>query len=237
MKYRLCVNIILVFSSFAFSQKQAFLYDWAQIMDLYNCTDNKQIEADYYMYESQESKKVYSTSHSIVKSKNDKLYQNIGDIITLMDSDYMVLVDHSESTILLDRSPRDYFNVISQINFDTSLQSIIKIEVLHSSYSTKKYRIYINNPEYEKMEFTFNKQTMHLIDISLFYSKEIALNEEKPDELSKPKLVIKYKPMIKVQEPFYTINANPYFSFDGKQIQAKNTCKKYQCIDNRVRFK
>ncbi|MBK6823031.1 MAG: hypothetical protein IPG87_08595 [Saprospiraceae bacterium] len=163
--------------------------------------------------------------------------KNIENIITLVDPEYMVLVDLNESTILLDRSPRNYFNLIGQINFDTSLYSITKIEVLHSSFPIKKYRISLSNMEYDKIEFTFNKQTYHLIDMSLFYSSEIALNEEKPDELSKPKLVIKYKPIIKVQEPFYTIVSNPYFSFDGKRIQAKNSYKKYHCIDNRIQLK
>jgi len=236
MKYILFIgNFIILFQN-SFSQRQEFLHDWSAVIEHYACTDNKQIEATYYMYSSHESNQVYSTSHSIVKSKNDKIYQNIDEIITLVDPEIMVLVDHNESTILLDRSPRNYFNVISQISFDTSLHSIPKIEILSLTNSYKRYRIYLRSKEYDKIEMGINPQTKHLIDITLFYSTEISLDEEKPDELSKPKLIIKYKPMIKVQEPFYTIRDNPFFSFDGNRIQAKNTYKRYQCIDNRIKL-
>lgn len=231
------IFIFQTVSILIFSQRQEFLRDWSAILEFYNCTDNMQIEAEYFMYESHVSNKVYSKSHSIIQFKNNKIFQNIENIITLVDPENMVLVDQSEATIPLDRSPSNYFNILRQLRIDTSLESITKIELVNHNSSLKKYRLYIDQGEHEKIEISFHPNKKYLTEIILFYSTDVALDDTKPDQMSKPKLVIHFKPLTKVVEPFYTIQSNPFFSFDGKTIKAKSAYRNYQCVDNRIKFK
>jgi hypothetical protein len=237
MKYRLSINIVLVFSSFAFSQKQSFLNDWRQLVEFYICSENKEIEADYILYETHTSKTVNSSTHSLIKSQGDQIHQEIEGMISIVNPEYMIYIDQEEKLILLDRSPKNFFNFIQMLQIDTSSVSKATVVLLKQSTTSKSYRLSFDNGIYEKIEINFHPYTYHLQKLIIYYATSEALDEEKPEQLTKPRMEINYKPLRKVQLPFYTVENNPFALFDGQTIKAKKTYQKYQCIDNRVKIK
>ncbi|MBV6474497.1 MAG: hypothetical protein JPMHGGIA_02821 [Saprospiraceae bacterium] len=238
MKLRfIIINLFWLHSFFVWSQNKAFHHDWKQLIEFYVCSESKEIEANYFLYETHTNKTVNSTTHSLIKSKGDQIHQEIEGMISIVNPEYMIYIDEEEKLILLDRTPKNLFNFIQMLQIDTSAFPKANIVLLKQSTTTKSYSLSFDNGIYEKIEINFHPSTYHLQKLIIFYATSEALDVEKPDHLTKPRMEIHYKPFRKVQLPFYTVDNNPFAIFDGQSIKAKKAYQKYQCVDNRIKFK
>lgn len=230
-----CILAILLFPIFGFTQKQAFLTDYKKICDMYFSQTNMEIHSTLNMYAGHTGKALISTSKSVVKINNKEIHQEIEGIITMVNPNFMVQVDKDDQYIILDRTPKSYFNNLWNLSLDQSMQMIENATLIKNTKSEKSYSIEFNYGEIEKSVICFHPTSNQVTSLILYYAIEDNYFDDEPDRTDKARLEISFQFIPKVTSEFYTLKDNPFCTFLNEKFVAKNAYKKYELIDNRIK--
>lgn len=229
------VLTFLLFPIFGYSQKQAFLTDYKKICDMYFNQSNMEVHSTLNMYAGHTGKALISTSKAVVKIKNKEIHQEIEEIITIVNPNYMIQVDKNDQYIILDRTPKLYFNNLWNLSLDQSMQMIENATLIKNTQNEKSYSIEFNYGEIEKCIISFHPSSFQVTSLTLFYAIEDNYYEEEPERMDKARLEINFRFIPKVASIIYTIKDNPFCTFHNETLVAKHGYKKYELIDNRIK--
>lgn len=237
MRLNYCIFIWLVLAGPASGQREAFLEDYKKISDNYFAMPHAEVRANYKLYAGHTGKKPVSTSSSVVKIKNREIHQEIENIITLANKDFMVMIDREDKTILFDQTPREFFNTLWSVNLQANQHAIKDVVKKEETAASRTYLLTFSYGEVEKMTIRYHPKTYKLISMELYYAKEDSYYDDEPDRKDKARLLIELNYTPYVSQGFYTIAENPYFVHQkNDKLKLKPAFNTYELIDNRIKL-
>lgn len=164
-----------------------------------------------------------------IKTNGIYKYTKTGNIETVQNKDYYVIVDHEDKQISLlgtmGQEPKPDERLI-MINLDSAIQSCTQVEFHKENKQQNSYTLVFPISEYQKVKIIFNKNTF-LIEKMILHYREA--EEYDDDSKFPPRLEITY----------YDIDTNPTFAEDtftsNRFLKKEN--KKYYCRDEYKGYK
>lgn len=190
------------------------------------------IVSDYKLYATHDTTVVMSKAHAETYISEKDYYQHIEGVHTIIKGGEVAIIDEEEQTIIIDQKEIDIHELIFNIELKTIDQIVKEIhssedelnkiyDLKLSSYSTfSRVIIHIS-----KKDYTINK-------IELYYSGSQGLEDTLQEEQS-PRLVadISYRALASTKR-FFTLEYNPFFKLDNKNLLTKSNYKSYSLINN-----
>lgn len=176
---------------FAVAQLNYDRSDFEQINQAYAQFKTLQTEVDYVYYPDHVSKTPGETLHAVLSLNGTSYHYRLQDMETLSTPEMTLLADHEEKQIMLDRSQRSVKQMLLGADLDQLLAVCTKIRFSYPSPGIKKYELYAELAETERIDIYFHTNTFLMQRVVFFYN--YTLSEEEGGTGKKPRLELVYR--------------------------------------------
>jgi hypothetical protein len=227
--------IIAILLSFCYSSILAQLNydraDFENINKVYAQLNTLQTEVDYVYYSSHSSKVAGETLKAVLSINGADFHYKLGDVETLYTSNLTIIADHEEKKIMLDRGHNQVRDVLFGANLDTLLTVCHRIKTSFPSAGIKKYELYANLAETERIDIYFDSTTFLMQKVVLFYNEPLRM--EYGGTGDKPRLELVYRRQDR--QPKFApklFDIDRFVQKTNKGYQSSPTFRNYKIIDN-----
>lgn len=229
-KYYLVIAFI-VCASGVFAQKEYDRSDFERITAAYAKLTQLQTDMDYVYYPSHNSRKPGETLHATLWLKGSSYLYRLGGVETLSNPTLTIMADHEEKLLLVDSTRRSVRQVLFGADLDALLSVCSNIRSSNPEPGVKKYELYADLAETERIDIYFDTKTFLMRRVVLFYNTPLSIEEGGTGE--KPRLELVYR--LQNPRPNFT---KDFFSTErlvqksGRRFVPAPAMRGYQIMDN-----
>lgn len=150
-----------------------------------------QNEVAYNLYKDHTTKEVVESDTAIMLKSNGSSWFRMGDIETLSDGKYDIMVHHADKVIVVSKYSATATNPLMHLSLDTLLSACSHFETdLFGSVGC----LYLGfaGSEATGISICYNQSDYSLYSLTTYYRNERKLNEENNAPLIRPRLEIRY---------------------------------------------
>ncbi|MCH8904184.1 MAG: hypothetical protein IIA45_09755 [Bacteroidetes bacterium] len=189
---KICNCYILTFTYVAFSCEfllaQNPTDDFNKMLESYLAIDKIRIEQEYRYYRNYATTEAYQTENGVLIREKENLYSNSFDIERIMNSKYMMLIDHEMKIIAVKKPENLKKKDLLSFNTDSLLMFCNRVEYLTQLGGLVGYRFSFSWGKYEYLDIIYNPST-YLINKTVWYFRQPFSPNEK-DQPTKPRIEI-----------------------------------------------
>lgn len=163
--------ILLIFNlAWTIAQTTYDRSDFERINQTYLGLEVLQTKLDYIYYSNHSTATPGYSLTAVLSVNKDNYHYRLGEVETLSTAEMTVLVDHEEKKIMLDRSRKNVQQVLFGADLDALLLACSVIKMSQPEPGIKKYELYADLTEIERIDIYFDTQTFLMRRVVLFYN-------------------------------------------------------------------
>lgn len=163
--------------------------DFAKVTAHYAAIANLRIVAEYRLFQNATTTIPYESKRIISEKSADSYAYRLGELEQLANPKVSILIDHEDKMLLLNKTYRPISAVMLDFEIDSALLNCTAV-LSWKQDSLQVYAFDTDFPDVSKIEVSFNRSSLLLEKITLYYREEKPLEEGLPAE--KPRLEICY---------------------------------------------
>jgi hypothetical protein len=194
--------------------------DFAKINNAYVNNSQLSMKVKYELYKNNLAKEVFQVETGEIKRNGNNKYTKIGNIETIENDKYRVIVDHDDKNISLlstitvaDETPKK--EELYLVNLEKMLAICSKVEFKEENKVQNSYLLMLPNEEYSEIKIIVNKKTFFIEKMILYYSKEQNIEDKEDGSKEPPRMEISYYDFN--LKPQYTDADFTYYKFLEKR--------------------
>ena len=170
---------------FTISYSQSAKADFEKLNKNYFTLTKLSYNTNYFLYIKNSSKPV-ETYNSVFKKNGNNFYSKNPDEEYLVNSKYIVFIDHEDKDILIQKNSSkenpDVNKIMDNVQnismyVDTLMQMYSKVEpIIVKMPDTKAYRLYTIGGPYSKVEMFINTKTWLINELILYFNEKEEIN-------------------------------------------------------------
>ena len=204
--YRFLISIFLLFTANCFAQIAKD--DFAAINKTYSSSNHLSMKMKYEVFKNKNATSALQVENGEVQRNGNASHTRIAKTETIQTDKYTLIVDHEDKNISVlgsdQTKPSENNDKLYMVDLEKLLKLCSKVEFKKENDRQNSYLMAIPSSEYSEVKIIYNKKTMFIEKMVLFYSQAQNLEEKEEAPKEPPRLEITYS----------EINTNPNFSND-----------------------
>lgn len=210
--------------SFCSISAQDYKTDFEKCKNFY-VTSTLYMEVNSFAYSFENKSKAVNYGSGLMYKNNNINYSKFGDNELLVDSKYMIHVDHKTKEIFVRSRNKYKADKNNPINFiDSTMKNKDSVVFLNKTPGSINYVIFSKDKLFSRTVVSFDEKNFYLKRIEFYYNQRI--DENYDSEIYK--LVVDYKVVKKeIPENLIQIGASQFVKKSGNKFLPSNKFKNY----------
>ncbi len=209
--------------------------DLKKVEVAHKAEETKVYQVDYKSFESHQSGEILEHEKALYIRKGAyRFYMENDAVISVYDHGKTLLIDREEKKMMLLQQPELMVRP-DDLPLDSLLKLCSKVIHLSDEKNRRSYRMEFDLEffEYQSIELSLDTQTWEVKETTLFYNTPMAIYDNgQVVEWTRPRLEIKYIPLVPSQKHHRLLTVENYFRSEGSQLKPIGAYQSYELIDH-----